>query len=724
MTTQLSTATTTTDPTSHTSLTGSSIVAGTTTPGKGGSTQAVNPATDELLDPEFTLLNEEQVSAAIAEAQAAFTSYRSISPSHRARFLNAIAANIESDAELIVKRAGQETGLPAARLNGEITRTANQLRLFASVVCLGDAHGARIDPALPDRTPLPRPDIRQRQVPLGPVAVFGASNFPLAFSTAGGDTASALAAGCPVIVKAHNAHPGTNELVGAAITRAVTDNELHPGVFSLVYGSGSQVGQQLAADRRIAAVGFTGSRTAGLSLSATAAARPVPIPVYAEMSSINPVFVLPGAISADVAEVAQGFFTAVTGSSGQLCTSPGLLFVPNGDRGDELEARIAKTFNEATGQTMLTPSIAEAWQQGVDHLASQPGVSSLAQGADGDTANAPGPRVFTISVNDFSSNIELQSEIFGSAALVVRYDSPDQLLTVVSELEGQLTATLQMSTQDTETANALVQGLELTVGRIIVNGWPTGVDVGHAMVHGGPYPATSAPHTTSVGATAIDRFLRPVAYQSIPEEILPPVLQQSNPWDLGRIVDGRYVSGPGQKQQTAGVVGGSTASAESVSDGVRRRLGNLGFDLPEANPASYSYKTVTVAGDLAFVSGQIAKQGGEVPVQGVVGDDLSIDEGIAAAQLCAINLIAQLETNLGLENVESIAKLNVYVASPSQFSKHPIVAEGASKLLVDALGEAGRHARTAFGVPRLPANSPVEIEAVIKLRDAAAVSSD
>lgn len=711
MTTQLTNATTDSDV--DTSLSGTSIVAGTKTQGQGETSRAINPATGETLDPEYTLLTEEQVSAAIAEAHDAFASYRGTSPEIRATFLESIAANIESDAQRIVDRAARETSLPTGRLNGEITRTSNQLRLFASVVRLGDAHGVRIDPALPDRAPLPRPDIRQRKVPLGPVAVFGASNFPLAFSTAGGDTASALAAGCPVIVKAHNAHPGTNELVGAAITRAVRDSGLHPGVFSLVYGAGAEVGQQLATDRQITAVGFTGSRTAGLALSAAAAARPTPIPVYAEMSSINPVFVLPGAIAGDVTEVAQGFFGAVTGSSGQLCTSPGILFVPNGDRGDALTARIAEEFNSAKGQTMLTPSIAAAWQRGVDQLSAQPEVSSLAQGPDGETLNAPGPCVFTTSIQNFASNRELQNEIFGSAALVVRYDSTDELEPVVAELEGQLTATLQMGEQDTEVADELVHALEITVGRIIVNGWPTGVDVGHAMIHGGPFPATSAPQTTSVGATAIDRFLRPVAYQNVPQAILHPVLQEANPWAVARVLDGRYSAA---QRGGASDATSAAASTNSFADGVRHRLNALGFDLPEANPASYSYETVTVAGELAFVSGQIAKQGGEVPVQGVVGEDLSIEDGIAAAQLCAVNLIAQLETNLGLDNVESIAKLNVYVASPAAFSKHPIVAEGASKLLIDALGDAGSHARTALGVPRLPANSPVEIEAVIKLK--------
>lgn len=703
--------TTSTEP-----LIGSSIIAGHRVAGTNGSTHGVNPANGESLEPQYSLLSEDQVSAAVEEAERAFSSFRTVDPHRRASFLDDIASNIESDADRIIERASLETGLTTARLRGEVARTAGQLRLFAEVVRRGEANGVRIDPALPDRTPLPRPDIRQRRVPLGPVAVFGASNFPLAFSTAGGDTASALAAGCPVIVKAHNAHPGTNELVGQAITRAVADNDLHPGVFSLVYGAGAKVGQQLAADERIKAVGFTGSRQAGLALTSTAVSRAVPIPVYAEMSSINPVFVLPGAIETETAEVAAGFFGAVTGSSGQLCTSPGLMFVPEGPRGDALVADIVEAFTSASGQTMLSAGISRAWQDGVDHLTAQPGVTVLAQGTPGNSDNAPGPVVVSASFADFISNPELQAEIFGSAAVIVRYASTEQLVPAVRELEGQLTATLQLTESDHQLAADLIHELELRAGRIIINGWPTGVDVGHAMIHGGPFPATSDSRSTSVGATAIDRFLRPVAYQNLPDGLLPPALRDSNPLALSRVVDGEVTIAEAGASAESSVDAASGAGAESFSAQVRARLGDLGHELPAANPAAYNYQTVTVVGDLAFASGQIAKNGDHLPQQGIIGDDLSVDEGIKAAELCAVNLIAQLDTHVGLDAIERIAKVNVYVASHPDFADHPTVAEGTSKLLVEALGEVGRHSRTALGVPRLPKSSPVEIEAVVKLR--------
>ena len=303
-------------------LTGHSLIAGESVPGTGGTTQAVDPATGQTLDPVFTLVGTAEVERATQAAQEAFRTYRDSSPEVRAGFLEAAASRIDEARDELVARAMAETGLPQARLTGEVGRTTTQLRMFAAVVRQGDFHGARIDPAQPDRTPMPRVDLRQRKVPLGPVAVFGASNFPLAFYAAGGDTASALAAGCPVVVKAHNAHPGTGEIVAQALTRAAADTGVHPGVFSLLYGPGAEVGQQLAKDPRITAVGFTGSRGAGLALVAAAASRPVPIPVYAEMSSVNPVFVLPGALTGDLTALAQGFLGSVTGSSGQLCTSP------------------------------------------------------------------------------------------------------------------------------------------------------------------------------------------------------------------------------------------------------------------------------------------------------------------------------------------------------------------------------------------------------------------
>lgn len=525
-------------------LTGHSLIAGRTVAGEGKTTTGFNPATNQALQPAYTLLTEEQLKAATTAAKEAFPSFSTLDPEAHAAFLEAIADNIDAIGEELITRAAQETGLPAARLQGERARTTGQLRLFAGVVRQGDFRGVRIDPALPGRTPLPRPDIRQRQVPLGPVAVFGASNFPLAFSTAGGDTASALAAGCPVVFKAHNAHPGTSELVGQAVTKAVRDAGLHPGVFSLIYGPGASIGQALVADPAIKAVGFTGSQSAGIALMKTAAARPEPIPVYAEMSSLNPVFVFEGALNGSAEQIdalAAAYLTAVTGSSGQLCTSPGLLFAPTGEAGDKLAAAVARAAAACAGQTMLTEGIAGSWNSGTEALGSAAGVELLGQGTPGPTENAPAPTIFGTGVRQFLDNHVLHEEIFGAASLVIRYDSTDDLLQAAARMEGQLTASLQLTEQDYSTAAPLIPVLEQKVGRIIVNGWPTGVEVGHAMVHGGPFPATSDSRTTSVGTLAIHRFLRPVAYQNLPQELLPEPLQDSNPWHLNRRIDGDVV---------------------------------------------------------------------------------------------------------------------------------------------------------------------------------------
>ncbi|WP_082874467.1 aldehyde dehydrogenase (NADP(+)) [Arthrobacter sp. OY3WO11] len=525
-------------------LTGHSLIAGRTVTGSGKTAFGVNPATNEQLDPAYSLITEEQLTTATSAAAAAYPSFSTLDPGTHAAFLDAIADNIEAIGEELVIRAGQETGLPAARLQGERARTTGQLRLFANVVRQGDFRGVRIDPALPDRTPLPRADIRQRQIPLGPVAVFGASNFPLAFSTAGGDTASALAAGCPVVFKAHNAHPGTGELVGQAVVKAVKDFGLHPGVFSLVYGPGASIGQALVADPHIKAVGFTGSRSAGVALMRTAAARREPIPVYAEMSSLNPVFVFEGALNGSAEKIdalAQQYVTAVTGSSGQLCTSPGLLFAPEGEAGDKLAAAVARAVSGCAGQTMLTEGIAGSWHAGSRALGSADGVELLGQGTEGTAENAPAPAIFGTRVQDFVTNHVLHEEIFGAASLVIRYGSIEELLQAAGRMEGQLTASLQLTEEDYPTAAPLIPALEQKVGRIIVNGWPTGVEVGHAMVHGGPFPATSDSRSTSVGTLAINRFLRPVAYQNLPQELLPAPLQDENPWGLNRRIDGTSV---------------------------------------------------------------------------------------------------------------------------------------------------------------------------------------
>ncbi|WP_323959553.1 aldehyde dehydrogenase family protein [Arthrobacter sp. JZ12] len=519
-------------------LTGHSLIAGQSVAGEGPTTAGFNPATNEALTPEYSLLTAEQLKAATAAAAEAYPSFSTLDPETHAAFLDAIADNIEALGDELITRACQETGLPTARIEGERKRTTGQLRLFGEVVRQGDFRGVRIDPAIPDRTPLPRADIRQRQIPLGPVAVFGASNFPLAFSTAGGDTASALAAGCPVVFKAHNAHPGTGELVGQAITKAVKQFNLHPGVFSLVYGPGASIGQALVADPHIKAVGFTGSQAAGVSLMRTAAARPEPIPVYAEMSSLNPVFVFEGALKGDIDALAQQYVASVTGSSGQLCTSPGLLFAPVGEAGDRFAAAVGRAVSACAGQTMLTEGIAGSWRTGTENLRSADNVTVIGEGTAGSTENAPAPAIFGTRVEDFVTNHVLHEEIFGAASLVIRYGSVAELMEATARIEGQLTASLQLTEEDYATAAQLIPLLEQKVGRIIVNGWPTGVEVGHAMVHGGPFPATSDSRSTSVGTLAINRFLRPVAYQNLPQELLPQPLQDSNPWHLNRRING------------------------------------------------------------------------------------------------------------------------------------------------------------------------------------------
>jgi NADP-dependent aldehyde dehydrogenase len=483
------------------------------------------------------------VAAATTAAAAAFASYRATSPVQRADFLERVAAEIEADKDAIIEAAVAESNLPVARITGEVGRTTGQLRMFADVVRRGDHLGVRIDPAMPDRAPLPRSDIRQRMVPLGPVAVFGASNFPLAFSTAGGDTASALAAGCPVVVKGHPAHPHAGALVAGAITRAVERSGLPAGTFSFLLAaegqSGIELGQSLVQDPRIAAVGFTGSRAGGLALVETAARRAVPIPVYAEMSSINPVVVLPGALAdADTTAFAQAYVGSLTLGAGQFCTNPGLLFLPTGAAGDAFLQATAVAVAEATGQPMLTPGIAEAYAAGTRRLKDTHGVRPVGEGSEGGE-HAPAPLVTEAPVDLLlEPDSPVAHEVFGASGVVVRYDDVDALLPRLAELEGQLTATVHATSADREDAARLLPVLELKVGRILFNGWPTGVEVGHAMVHGGPFPATSDSRSTSVGSLAIERFQRPVAYQDVPADLLPEAVRDDNPWGLTRRVDG------------------------------------------------------------------------------------------------------------------------------------------------------------------------------------------
>ncbi|MFG2000548.1 aldehyde dehydrogenase (NADP(+)) [Spirillospora sp. NPDC048911] len=494
-----------------------------------GELRGVDPRTGERLEPAYPVADRDEIDRACALAWDAFGTYRATGLKVRAAFLDTIADRIEALGDTLVDRVMAETGLPRARVEGERARTTGQLRLFASVVRDGAWLGVRIDPALPDRTPLPRPDLRQRRVPLGPVAVFAASNFPLAFSVAGGDTASALAAGAPVVVKAHPAHPGTSELVGQAVREAVAEHGLPEGTFAVLHGHGHDLGTRLVTDPRIRAVGFTGSRGGGLSLVAAAAARPVPIPVYAEMSSVNPVFLLPGALRDKGAELGEAFTASLTTGAGQLCTSPGLVFALEGDGLDAFVDAASTAVGAAPAAPMLTTGIRDAYDAGAVRTASTPGVTTLAQGPeDPGIAVAGQPRLFLTDDETFLTHSFLQDEVFGAASLIVRVRDRDRLDAIVQSLEGQLTATLHLAPDDAgdhALAAGLLPELELLAGRVIVNGWPTGVEVSGAMVHGGPFPATSAPATTSVGTRAIERFLRPVAYQNVPAALLPEDLR-------------------------------------------------------------------------------------------------------------------------------------------------------------------------------------------------------
>jgi NADP-dependent aldehyde dehydrogenase len=477
------------------------------------------------MEPDFGLATNADVDAACDLAAQAFDVYRATAPEQRALFLEAIADNIIALGATLIERAGLESSLPQARLEGERMRTANQLRLFARVVRDGYFHGAILDTALPDRVP-PRPDLRLRKIALGPVVVFGASNFPLAFSVAGGDTASALAAGCPVIVKAHGSHLGTSELVGKAVQRAAAGCGMPEGVFSMLFGEGRDIGQRLAAHPAIKAVGFTGSRQGGLALMRTAAQRAEPIPVYAEMSSINPVFMLPGALVTGGAALAQGFVDSLTLGVGQFCTNPGLVLGVKSEQFASFAAAAAESLGARPAGTMLTAGIHQAYLDGVERLgAIGASVQLLARGSQPGKGCAAQASLYRCDAATYLATPALAEEIFGPSALLIECRDHAEMLRVAEHLEGQLTATV-------------LPVLERKAGRILFNGFPTGVEVAHAMVHGGPFPATSDSRSTSVGATAIERFLRPVCYQNLPPDLLPDVLAEHNPLKLARLVDG------------------------------------------------------------------------------------------------------------------------------------------------------------------------------------------
>jgi len=502
---------------------------------------AINPATGAALEPGYFWATSADVEHATQLAARAFTEYDRWPAKRRAALLRRIAELIETNAAAIQERAHQETALPPGRLQGETARTCGQLRLFATLIEEGWWCDARIDHADPDRKPVPKPDVRSMLAPLGPVVVFSSSNFPLAFSVAGGDVASALAAGCPVIVKPHQGHLGTSELVGLAVQQAARDGDAPEGIFSLLFGPGRDVGLALVKHPLVKAVGFTGSRAGGRALMDAAAARPEPIPVYAEMGSINPVFLLPDALQQDADAIASGLQASVTLGVGQFCTNPGLVFVENSPAAQTFLQKLETAMAATPPGTMLTADLCTAYRTGVEKFSKTSGVRRVVNvKADPGAGRAQATAVlFVADAETFLGNPGLMDEVFGPSTLVVQCSSREQMLAAARRLEGQLTATIHGTPEDFAANRDLLAVLKTKAGRLVSNGFPTGVEVCHAMTHGGPYPATADGRSTSVGTRAIERFVRPVCYQNFPDGALPDELRESNPLKLWRLVDGK-----------------------------------------------------------------------------------------------------------------------------------------------------------------------------------------
>ena len=506
--------------------------------------RAVDPTSGSALEPAFVDATLNEVDRAVNKATEAFPAFDAAGRETRARLLETIADNLEDLGDLLLDRAAAETALPKVpRLQGERGRTCGQLRLFADVLREGSYVGARIDHGDPDRAPIPKPDVRRMLVPLGPVAIFGASNFPLAFSVAGGDTASALAAGCPVVAKGHPGHPGTSELVAAAIADALRTVGLPDGAFSLLQGAGHEVGTALVIHPAIRAVGFTGSLRGGRALFDAASSRPQPIPVYAEMGSTNPLFLLPEALAKDPDATAEGLAGSVCLGVGQFCTNPGLVFAIEGDDTDALVDGLARRLGSAPAAAMLHEGIREAFDDGVEQLARIAGVELVARGDEGAGPCAARPALLTSSSATFRDRRELHEEVFGPATLVIRCRDAADLLDCARALDGQLTAGVHGTESDLEAHADLLRVLQDKAGRVLFGGYPTGVEVCPSMQHGGPYPATTDSRTTSVGTAAIDRFLRPVAWQNAPQSALPVELRDGNPAGILRFVDGSWEQG-------------------------------------------------------------------------------------------------------------------------------------------------------------------------------------
>ncbi len=529
-------------------ISGQSIVGFRSASKVGASFRATNPRNGELLPPDFFPAGSDEVNLSATLANEAFATYSQLSGREKGKFLRTIAAKIEGAVDALVERAEQETALPKPRLQGETARTCGQLRLFAQVVEEGSWVMARIDRADAGRKPAPRPDMRSMLHALGPVVIFGASNFPLAFSVAGGDTASALAAGNPVIVKGHPAHPGTSELVGQLLRESVRECGLPEGVFSLLLDSGAGVGVALVKHPLVKAVGFTGSHQGGRALMDLAAARREPIPVFAEMSSTNPVFILPGALRETGDAISAGLHASLTMGAGQFCTKPGIVFLPENADAEKFIDKLGQLVVESNRFHMLTPGIRSAYRSATARREKEKGVRLVA--APPNAVNESGQEfsvgaaVFEADRDAFLQNPELAGEVFGPTTILVRHSAHAQVLELARSLAGHLTATIHGTEADLREYSDLVAILTNKVGRLVFNGFPTGVEVSHAMVHGGPYPSTSDGRSTSVGSQAIFRFCRPVCYQGFPESTLPQELRDNNPLSIWRMVDGEMTKEP------------------------------------------------------------------------------------------------------------------------------------------------------------------------------------
>ena len=521
-------------------LTGLNYI-GSKTSGTGDKTfQGSDPALNQMLEPKFHDATASEINAAMQAAHAAFAIYSKKSASERAAFLNAIATEMEALGDELLNKAVQETALPLARITGERGRTTGQLRMFANLIEEGSWVDARIDHALPDRKPLPRNDIRRMNIPMGPVVVFGASNFPLAFSACGGDTASALASGCTVVVKAHPSHPATSELSILAVIKAAKATGMPDGVVSLIQGVSHEVSIGLVKHPLTTAVGFTGSLRAGRVLFDAAAARPNPIPVYAEMGSINPVFILPQAMQQKGTSIAEGLKNSFTLGVGQFCTNPGLVVVLDDAATNSFIEQFSAHVLPAAIGTMLNSGMAQAFARGVNAVAESVGVKVLSKSTNSCALPAQAaPIAFITTAETFLKDHRLSKELFGPSTLIVKAANASQMLDVARYLQGQLTATIHGLPSELTEHAALQNILTQKAGRVIFNGFPTGVEVCPSMHHGGPYPSTSDARSTSVGTAAIERFVRPISFQDFPDNCLPVELQEANPKKIWRMVDGK-----------------------------------------------------------------------------------------------------------------------------------------------------------------------------------------